>query len=358
MDQAFGLIRQAAEELAERTADPVRLRCEPAGGRAVGWAEAPQGEVLYDVELADGRIARCQPKSASFHNLVLMHEVFTGDILTDFPFIEASFGLSVAGVAAMSIWVLRGLRDGIVTTRWPGRPDPYADGWQRPGPSAGARGRRRRGAVPDRSHLRGGRVDQGRCILCGRCVAERPDLFAWSRAPPARPRPRWPGTRSSSRNRRRPTRRSRRPGPGCGSGPPRCAAACTSATSTPGRTAARSGRSRPCSARSTTSTGWACSSPPARGTPTCCWSPGPALAACPGPSARHMTGCPIRRSSSRWAPTPSAAGCCASKAVTGGVAATVPVDVWLPGSPPSPFGILNALLIAVGQLADGRKGVR
>jgi formate hydrogenlyase subunit 5 len=30
---------------------------------------------------------------------VLFHEVFAGDILTDFPFIEASFGLSVAGVA-------------------------------------------------------------------------------------------------------------------------------------------------------------------------------------------------------------------------------------------------------------------
>ena len=73
--------------------------CEPAGGRAVGWAEAPQGEVLYDLCLADGRIARCHPRSASFHNLVLMHEVFAGDILTDFPFIEASFGLSVAGVA-------------------------------------------------------------------------------------------------------------------------------------------------------------------------------------------------------------------------------------------------------------------
>ena len=28
-----------------------------------------------------------------------MHEVFAGDILTDFPFIEASFGLSVAGVS-------------------------------------------------------------------------------------------------------------------------------------------------------------------------------------------------------------------------------------------------------------------
>ena len=99
VDQAFGLIRQAAEDLAERTPVPARLPCEPSRGRAAGWAEAPQGEVIYDVELADGRIVRCQPRSASFHNLVLMHEVFTGDILTDFPFIEASFGLSVAGVA-------------------------------------------------------------------------------------------------------------------------------------------------------------------------------------------------------------------------------------------------------------------
>jgi Ni,Fe-hydrogenase III large subunit len=99
VDQAFGLIRQAAEDLAERAGDPARLPCEPVRGRAAGWAEAPQGEVVYDVELADGRIVRCQPRSASFHNLVLMHEVFTGDILTDFPFIEASFGLSVAGVA-------------------------------------------------------------------------------------------------------------------------------------------------------------------------------------------------------------------------------------------------------------------
>ena len=32
----------------------------------------------------------------------------------------------------MSIWVLRGLRDGIVTTRWPRRPDEYADSWRGP----------------------------------------------------------------------------------------------------------------------------------------------------------------------------------------------------------------------------------
>ena len=100
-EQSFHLLRQVADELAGLPGGgwPAAVPCEPADGRAVGWAEAPQGEVLYDVALEGGRIRRCHPRSASFHNLAAMHEVFAGDILTDFPFIEASFGLSVAGVA-------------------------------------------------------------------------------------------------------------------------------------------------------------------------------------------------------------------------------------------------------------------
>ncbi len=101
--QSFQLLRQATGELGEAAAaGPLRADLtETHGltGRAVGWAEAPQGEVLYDAATEAGRITRCRPRSASFHNLVLFHEVFAGDILTDFPFIEASFGLSVAGVA-------------------------------------------------------------------------------------------------------------------------------------------------------------------------------------------------------------------------------------------------------------------
>jgi formate hydrogenlyase subunit 5 len=97
--QGFRLIREAIGELpGHRGQDPLVLPGLP-DGRAVGWAEAPQGEVIYDVSTEAGRITCCQPRSASFHNLVLMHEVFAGDILTDFPFIEASFGLSVAGAA-------------------------------------------------------------------------------------------------------------------------------------------------------------------------------------------------------------------------------------------------------------------
>jgi len=97
--QSFHLLRQAADELADAADGPLRVSCAVESGRAVGWAEAAHGEVLYDLCAQAGQITRCRPRSASFHNLVLFHEVFAGDILTDFPFIEASFGLPVAGVA-------------------------------------------------------------------------------------------------------------------------------------------------------------------------------------------------------------------------------------------------------------------
>ena len=96
---SFHLLRQATDELAETGDEQLRTACDVSDGRAVGWAEAPHGEVLYDVSITGGMLTRCRVRSASFHNLVLMHEVFRGDILTDFPFIEASFGLSIAGVA-------------------------------------------------------------------------------------------------------------------------------------------------------------------------------------------------------------------------------------------------------------------
>jgi formate hydrogenlyase subunit 5 len=96
---SFHLLRQTADELAEVGDGPLRADWSAADGRAVGWAEAPHGELLYDVRVEDGRVSRCRVRPASFHNLVLMHEVFAGDILTDFPFIEASFGQTVAGAA-------------------------------------------------------------------------------------------------------------------------------------------------------------------------------------------------------------------------------------------------------------------
>ena len=55
--------------------------------------------VRFVTERADGRIVRCFARTPSLHDLVLFHDVFTGDVLTDFAFIEFSFGLSAAGVA-------------------------------------------------------------------------------------------------------------------------------------------------------------------------------------------------------------------------------------------------------------------
>ncbi len=95
--ESFRLVRAAVDRL--DISGPLRTDITPTDGRGVGWAEAPQGEVLYAVHVDGGRIVRCAPRSASFHNLALFGAVFTGDILTDFPFIEASFGLSIAGVA-------------------------------------------------------------------------------------------------------------------------------------------------------------------------------------------------------------------------------------------------------------------
>lgn len=98
---AFHLIRQAVDRL-DRTAETeedwiVRLD-NRLSGEAIGWAEAPQGEVLYLVIIEGGRLVRVKPRSASFHNLGLFSAAFPNDILTDFAFIEASFGLSIAGV--------------------------------------------------------------------------------------------------------------------------------------------------------------------------------------------------------------------------------------------------------------------
>lgn len=51
------------------------------------------------VEMDQGALRRCKPRSPSFVNYMLFGPAFAGDITTDFAFIEASFGLSVAGAA-------------------------------------------------------------------------------------------------------------------------------------------------------------------------------------------------------------------------------------------------------------------
>ncbi|HEY3895504.1 MAG TPA: NADH:ubiquinone oxidoreductase, partial [Pseudonocardiaceae bacterium] len=84
-------------------------------------------------------------------------------------------------------WALRGLRNGIVTTSYPRRPDPYAAAFPasvRPQVAGPANGAPITSALCPTAAIfsQDGvlRVDAGRCILCGRCVRERPDLFDWA----------------------------------------------------------------------------------------------------------------------------------------------------------------------------------
>ncbi len=264
----------------------------------------------------------------------------------------------------MSIWVLRGLRNGVVTTRWPARPDLYADGWQGPArpqaaaaPADGLDALCPTGAISvARTSVR---VDQGKCILCGRCVAERPDLFAWSHGATG------PGAAAVTRDALVVPEL-----------PETDEAVEAARARLRERTAAlrRSVHVRHVDAGSDGSEEWEIQA--LLGPVYDIGRLGVFFTASPrhadvllvtGAGARGMSG-PLRTTYDGM-PDPKvviAVGADAvsggllseSEAVTGGVGATVPVDVWLPGSPPSPFGILNALLIAVGQLAYGGKGTR
>jgi Ni,Fe-hydrogenase III small subunit/ferredoxin len=253
----------------------------------------------------------------------------------------------------VSIWVLRGLRDGVVTTRWPRRADEYADSWRGPvtvRPDGGNEPPRSDLCPTEAIHVSDGRVsvDQGRCILCGRCVAARPDVFAWSAGATG------PGAAALSR------RALVVP-----EIPETDDAIEAVRASLAERTAAlrRSVHIRHVDAGSDGSEEWE-------------------IQALLGPvydvhrlgifftaSPRHadvllVTGAgtaglagPLR-TTYEGMPDPRVVIAVGTDAVSGGLLAdtlagvspTVPVDVWVPGSPPSPFGILNALLIAVGRL--------
>jgi Ni,Fe-hydrogenase III large subunit len=95
--ESVHLIRQACEQLEKSDPQLAVDVGEDAVGRAFGWAEAPMGEVVYWVEVAEGRLGRVRIASPSLRNWPLFADSFRGDVLTDFSFIEHSFGSTTAG---------------------------------------------------------------------------------------------------------------------------------------------------------------------------------------------------------------------------------------------------------------------
>jgi Ni,Fe-hydrogenase III small subunit/ferredoxin len=88
-------------------------------------------------------------------------------------------------------WGLRGLRDGVLTTRWPRHPDEYFNTFT--GAVAVDGSAAKRAALADqpvldelcptgalRAHDDDIALDRGRCVLCGNCVAAVPDVFGWA----------------------------------------------------------------------------------------------------------------------------------------------------------------------------------
>jgi Ni,Fe-hydrogenase III small subunit/ferredoxin len=253
----------------------------------------------------------------------------------------------------VSIWVLRGLREGVVTTRWPRRPDEYADSWHGP---ATVRPDADREPLPAnlcptnaiRISDGGVRVDQGKCILCGRCVARRPRVFTWSAGATG------PGAAALARQALVVPEIAETD-----------AAVAAVRASLAERTAAlrRSVHVRHVDAGSDGSEEWEIQA--LLGPVYDIHRLGIFFTASPrhadvllvtGAGTAGMTG-PLRTTYDGM-PDPRVVIAVGTDAVSGGLlrdqltgmAGTVPVDIWVPGSPPPPFGILNALLIAVGKL--------
>jgi Ni,Fe-hydrogenase III small subunit len=74
-------------------------------------------------------------------------------------------------------WIARGLRTGIVTTRYPGRPETAPQGFRGRVELHDTRnGSRELGALCPTGAVS---LDRGRCILCGFCVAAEPHRFGF-----------------------------------------------------------------------------------------------------------------------------------------------------------------------------------
>ncbi len=94
---------QQSAELVEQMVDrwPGRLgQVDPRPGVAPdrGWArsESPEGDLVYDVTLREGRIAALCLRTASAANWPAFAEALRGSVFTDFHFAWESFGLSFA----------------------------------------------------------------------------------------------------------------------------------------------------------------------------------------------------------------------------------------------------------------------
>ena len=97
ISESLRLLRQSIDRLRRRDGELSAPLPDAGSGAAFGWAEAPQGELAMWVELRAGLVHRVHIASPSLRNWALFDHAFPKDVLTDFAFIEHSFGLTPAG---------------------------------------------------------------------------------------------------------------------------------------------------------------------------------------------------------------------------------------------------------------------
>jgi formate hydrogenlyase subunit 5 len=95
--ESLRILRQATDHLRRKDGELSAELPRSSGGNGFGWAEAPQGELVIWVEIRDDVIHRVRIASPSLRNWALFDHAFPKDVLTDFAFIEHSFGLTPAG---------------------------------------------------------------------------------------------------------------------------------------------------------------------------------------------------------------------------------------------------------------------
>ncbi len=95
--ESLRILRQVTDRLADDGTELLAPLPSGASGDAFGWVEAPQGEVVTWVQVRDGKLARVHVASPSLRNWAIFDHAFPRDVLTDFAFIEHSFGLTAAG---------------------------------------------------------------------------------------------------------------------------------------------------------------------------------------------------------------------------------------------------------------------
>ena len=260
------------------------------------------------------------------------------------------------------MWAYRGLRNGVLTTGWPARPDGYAARTRGPATvlaAAPARAGELAGLCPTGAITAAGggqvRLDQGRCIQCGHCVTGCPDMFGWAAGPGSAalarsalivpPAPETPallaGIRGELRARTRALRRSvhlRHVDAGSdGTEEWEILALLNPVYDVHRLGIFFTASPRHADVLLVTGTGTGGMAEPLRQT----------YEAMPHPKVVIAVGTDAVSGGLAGLPPGGGDG---GGGDGGGVGRLVPVDVWLPGSPPSPFSILHALLLALGRL--------